>query len=186
MERHWRNHIGDRIKRLRAEKALSLRKLSELTGVSASAIQKIEANRVDPCLSNLLKIARGLEEDVKVFFDEEKKKRFRVIPKSEMKQAFIRRFKSTMVDIHKSARGPMIEIGEVTIKPGGAIDRPYVNLGEIIIYCLEGKGDFVVDGKPLTLSPGDALQLNRVSPELWRNRGKAAFRAMVFNVERSG
>jgi transcriptional regulator with XRE-family HTH domain len=165
---------------------LSLRKLSELTGVSASAIQKIEANSVDPCLSNLVKIARGLEQDIKVFFDEEKEERFRVIRRSEMKQASIRRFKSTMVDIHQSPRGPMLEIAEVTVKPGGAIDRPYVNLGEIIVYGLEGTGYFVVDGKSLTLGPGDALRLNQVSPEVWANDGKKAFRALVFNMERTG
>ena len=53
--------IGEKLKKLRREKDLTLRELSEKTGISLSFISDIEhGRRKNPSIENLQKIARGL------------------------------------------------------------------------------------------------------------------------------
>lgn len=55
------NHIGSQIKALRKERGWTLQKLSGHSGVSISALSKIENSQVAPSFDTLLKIASGLD-----------------------------------------------------------------------------------------------------------------------------
>ena len=57
--------IGTEIKKQREKKGFSLKKLSELSGVSDSIISDIEIGKVkNPGIMTVLKIAKGLEVDI--------------------------------------------------------------------------------------------------------------------------
>ena len=57
--------IGTKIKKQRKKKGFSLKKLSELSGVSDSIISDIETGKVkNPGIMTILKIAKGLEVDI--------------------------------------------------------------------------------------------------------------------------
>ena len=51
--------IGDRVKRARAAKGLSMDALGKLVGVSANMIKKYEHNKSTPSSKNLIKLARS-------------------------------------------------------------------------------------------------------------------------------
>ena len=53
---------------MRRSKGISLRQLSELSGVSKSAIDLIETEQVSPTLDTLCKIAKALDVDVTSLF----------------------------------------------------------------------------------------------------------------------
>ncbi|MGE4274073.1 MAG: helix-turn-helix domain-containing protein [Desulfitobacterium sp.] len=53
--------IGEKLKKLRNDKGLTLRELSEITGVSISFISDIENNRRNPSVEYLQKLAHGLD-----------------------------------------------------------------------------------------------------------------------------
>jgi len=56
--------IGERIKKLRKERDWTLSKTAQQTGLSHSALSRIERNELSPTLGSLNKIARGFSIDV--------------------------------------------------------------------------------------------------------------------------
>ena len=65
IRKRGRKMIGTEIKKQREKKGFSLKKLSELSGVSDSIISDIEIGKVkNPGIMTVLKIAKGLEVDI--------------------------------------------------------------------------------------------------------------------------
>jgi XRE family transcriptional regulator, regulator of sulfur utilization len=62
--------IGQRLKRIRTEKGLSLDAVSELTGVSKPMLAQIERAMSNPTVSTLWKIAEGLKVPFTAFIEE--------------------------------------------------------------------------------------------------------------------
>jgi len=62
--------LGDRIKKLRKEKSLTLKELGERIAMSPSFLSDIENNRTLPSLTRLMDIARELEVTVCELLDE--------------------------------------------------------------------------------------------------------------------
>lgn len=58
---HLNQLVGDNLKRLRAEKSLSLDAVAKLSGVSKSMLGQIERGEVNPTISTLWRIANGLK-----------------------------------------------------------------------------------------------------------------------------
>ena len=58
--------IGERIKKSRNEKSLSLRELATMVDLSASFLSQIEQGKASPSIENLKKIANSL--DVRVSY----------------------------------------------------------------------------------------------------------------------
>jgi transcriptional regulator with XRE-family HTH domain len=63
-----------RLKDWREKRGLSLRKLGELSGVHYISIVKLEAGRLDPQLSTLLKLCRALQVSLSQLVGEQIKK----------------------------------------------------------------------------------------------------------------
>jgi transcriptional regulator with XRE-family HTH domain len=53
-------HIGTKLNKIRTREALTQRDLSERTGLTITAISRIEKNRVEPRLSTVRKLANAL------------------------------------------------------------------------------------------------------------------------------
>ncbi len=62
--------VSERLRRGRAEAALSLQALAKRSGVAASTIQKIERRQMVPSIAVLLKVAHGLGRRPSEFLDE--------------------------------------------------------------------------------------------------------------------
>ena len=78
--------IGERIKKSRNDKGLSLRELASRVDLSASFLSQIEQGKASPSIENLKKIATSL--DVKVSYlieDEEETKNMEVVKRNERK-----------------------------------------------------------------------------------------------------
>lgn len=52
--------IGERLKKLRKEKSMTLKELAEITGISAGYISKIERDNVNPSAGNIQKLSYAL------------------------------------------------------------------------------------------------------------------------------
>ena len=66
--------LGDKIRLLRTEKKVSIRKLSDLTGLSKSTLSDIENNKSKkPTVDTIERVARALEIPISELFDEEQK-----------------------------------------------------------------------------------------------------------------
>lgn len=63
--------LGNKIKKLRLQKKLSLRELSEKIDISISFLSDIENNRSRPSLERLIDLSKGLETSVAYLVGEE-------------------------------------------------------------------------------------------------------------------
>lgn len=66
--------LGSKIKKLRRERKFTLTELSEKSGVSQGYLSRIENGKNDPTFSVLLQIARALQIQVSMLYQEENKK----------------------------------------------------------------------------------------------------------------
>lgn len=66
--------LGKKIKKLRKERKITLMELSEKSGVSQGYLSRIENGKHDPTFSVLLQIARALQIQVSMLYQEEKQK----------------------------------------------------------------------------------------------------------------
>ncbi|MBZ4650926.1 MAG: transcriptional regulator, family [Thermosipho sp. (in: Bacteria)] len=63
--------IGDKIRLLRTQKKISIRKLAEITGLSKSTLSDIENNKSKkPTIDTISKIAKALEISISELFEE--------------------------------------------------------------------------------------------------------------------
>lgn len=63
--------IGDKLKKLRISKEMSLRALAKEAGISKSTLSKIENNQSNPTSATLKKLATALNVDLKDIFEKE-------------------------------------------------------------------------------------------------------------------
>ncbi|HXC93505.1 MAG TPA: helix-turn-helix transcriptional regulator, partial [Geobacteraceae bacterium] len=64
-------NIGQKIRKLRKERRLTLQYLSDLSGLSKPLLSQIENELVIPPIATLLKIAKALKVGIHYFFEEE-------------------------------------------------------------------------------------------------------------------
>lgn len=62
-------HVGEKVRKIRNEKKLSLRQLATMTDMNHAYLSRIENGKVQPSVESLTKIAKALGCDVADFFD---------------------------------------------------------------------------------------------------------------------
>lgn len=164
--------IGPRLRELRLQRGLSLQQLAERAGVSAAAIHKIERNGMVPTITTLLKLADAFDRPVGYFVDEE--------PDGAGPVAF------TPAPARGAAYSPHAGVqaqsisgsyarffldGAVTTVDAGAGSGAGLsqNQGEELLFMLEGRLAFEVDGVEYQLGAGDALHFRTDRPHRWEN-----------------
>lgn len=172
--------IGERIKKSRNDKSLSLRELATMVDLSASFLSQIEQGKASPSIENLKKIATSL--DVRVSYlieDEEVKKNSDLIRKEDRK--FVESIDSnttlsllTSSNIEKSMEPILYEIG-----PGGESGRSfYTHHGEEFIFILEGSLDIYIDEEVHTLYEGDSFYFKSTQRHRFKNSTDRKARAI--------
>lgn len=172
--------IGTQIKNLRLKRALTLKELSELTGLSKPNLSQIENNLVTPPISTLLKISTALGTSIGHFFRESDQESSVVVVRKK--------------DRHGVAKGPHIShIGYqyeplaypkvdksmepfiVHMEPREASDIVYNNhQGEEFLFVLDGSLEFRCGDTVVELYKGDSLYFDSATPHGYRGIGGVA------------
>ena len=63
--------VGEKIKKLREEKGMSLAELAEASGFSSALLSQIENHMISPPLGTLIKLAGSMEVPIGYFFEDE-------------------------------------------------------------------------------------------------------------------
>jgi len=164
---------GDRIRRIREERGLSIRDLSSRTGIDMAALRRIESGEAIPALGQLVRLGRALD----------MKMGYLISPGID----------ETMTVVHKNERRPVSRYGEtksmlcgysyeslapekaerfmepfiVTLVPTDAEDFS-THAGQEFIYVLKGDVKVQVGDRIDFLKPGDAAYYDSVEPHLVR------------------
>jgi transcriptional regulator with XRE-family HTH domain len=182
--------VGEKIKKLREDSAVSLKELEERTGLSSAVLSQIENHLVSPPLGTLIRIAKALNVKPSHFFDEHPDKAFTLVRKDERKP--VSRFASkrgvaygyAYESLGHDMKGRHMEPFLVTLEPSAQKDpKPSSHDGEEFIFVLEGEVDVTLGDHSDLLRPGDTIYYDsqiahRVS---CHGEGKARILAIIYS-----
>jgi transcriptional regulator with XRE-family HTH domain len=168
-----RESPGDRVRRIREERGLSIKDLSSRTGIDVAALKRIESGETIPALGQLVRLGRALD----------MKMGYLISPGID----------ETMTVVHKDERRPVSRYGETksmlcgysyeSLAPEKAerFMEPFIitlvptetedfstHAGQEFLYVLEGEVKVQVGDRIDFLKRGDAAYYDSVEPHLVR------------------
>jgi transcriptional regulator with XRE-family HTH domain len=155
--------VGEKIKELREDHALSLEELAKRIGISPSVLNQIENHLVSPPLGTLIKIARALNVSVSDFFGgegasyslvrkDERKKVSRFASKDGISYGYS--YESLGFDKKDRQMEPfLVTLQKTPMEAKSLSSHP----GEEFIYVLEGKVKVQLGDHSDILEPHDSI-----------------------------
>ncbi|MBN2079834.1 MAG: cupin domain-containing protein [Spirochaetes bacterium] len=163
--------LGHSLSRLRKRKKLSIEELSELTGLSASHLEEIEAGTSFAPVGDMLKIARALTVDPDELLrsgSEMEKEKNRVNVFTQREQAY--RYEV----LTPGAKRDHLRAFRVVIPPRS--EHPSVNYrheGEEFVYVLRGEVEIEVGNRKNHLTKDESIHFNSSVRHALKNPGNS-------------
>ena len=182
------DQIGDRIKRMREEKGLSITELSQLTGYEEQLLEDIERNEVCPQLGTMIKMSKALDSALQRLISGEGRKMYAVTRRSE--RSVVSRSTSrkgarsayTYMSLAPEVKGRHMEALIVQLEALPDEERS-VHSGEEFIYVLEGKVELHIGEEHFVLEPGDSSYYLSTTPHLLSaQKDRATILAVIYSA----
>lgn len=179
--------VGDRIKRLREEKGLSIKALSQLTGFEEQMLEAIEANTLSPQLGTLIRLSKALDSAFQRLISEEGEKLYvitrrqdrKVVSRSTTKKG--QKSAYTYMSLAPEVKGRHMEPLVVQLEEKGD-DHPSVHAGEEFIFVLDGIVVLEIGEECFTLEPGDSAYYLSTTPHILpAAEGRATIVAVIYS-----
>lgn len=176
---HLNRLIGDNLKRIRAEKSLSLDSVAKMSGVSKSMLGQIERGEVNPTISTVWKIANGLKVSFSAIVSRPQQE-FEVVLGGEIEPLLesdggFRNFPLFPFDAERG-----FEMFSVEVDPGVFLKAdPHGPGTEEFITVTEGRLDLIVGEDEHALLAGDAIRFRSDTPHSYRNPAEAVLRLVM-------
>jgi len=163
--------LGEKIRKIRLEKKISLRDLAQKTQLTPSFISQMERDLVEPSITSLRRIAEAMEVPIFRFLMDDKQPS-PLVRKSERK--ILKMPKSRLVyellspDLDKS-----MEMWIGKLEPGAvSCDEALTHPGEECILVLQGVMEVILGEESYTLHEGDSIYYYGTIPHQLINKGK--------------
>ena len=172
--------IGTQVKNLRIKRALTLKDLSDMTGLSKANLSQIENNLVTPPIATLLKISTALGVAIGQFFQQTESESAIVVVRKSDRYGVAKGPHITHVGYqYEPLAYPKIDKNMepfiVHMEEREADDIVYNNhRGEEFLFVLGGVLEFRCNDKIVTLFEGDSLYFDSSLPHGYRGIGGRA------------
>jgi len=159
---------GQRFRRLRQKRNLSLVQVARATGVSVGFLSALERGQMRASIATLRRIARYYGTNLLSFFDASKKNS-RLVKTPERR----------ILETTKGVRMELLAWGNKAmephlfrIKPGSGSGEPYTHEGEEFLHIIRGEFEiWLGEEEHYKLKSGDSLYFESSTPHRWRNPG---------------
>lgn len=180
------NDIGQKVKDLRTQKNLTLKEVSEATGISIGFLSQFERGMSTIAIDSLSKIAKTLEVDLGTFFTIKKGTHhsFDLIRGYEREVAnvsekFIQY--NLVEDVTDTALLP--RVFQVLPILDGEKEMPmYSHEGNEFIYVLEGILTLQIEEKVMQLYPEDSVYIDSKYLHNWKNETSKMVKILTVNT----
>lgn len=160
--------ISKRIKEWRLERKLTLKELSEKTGLSISFLSQVERASSSIAITSLKKIADAVEVPITSFFEDYANQNY-IVKQEEQKPFRIEGSGSIYTRLGGVFPGRTIEPLLVTLPAGQSTGKQMSHPGEEFYYVLEGVVVFDVEGKEYIVRTGDSIHFPSTIPHSMQN-----------------
>lgn len=166
-------NIGEKIKSLRIEKAMSAEEVSRKSGISESIIAEIENHKVSPPLGHIISLANALQVTLGELFEDSADSPFCIVRSNDRKT--VSRFNSadgktggySYESLGHQKQNRQMEPFLVTLAPTeGSQVEPNQHVGEEIIFVLEGQVEVRLADHTDVLNPGDSIYYDSNLPHV--------------------
>jgi len=174
--------VGERIRRVRTGRGLTLSALGAAVGLSAAALSRIERGEAGTSIANLIRIADRLGLGVADLFE----------PAAEPPDAgYVLTKAAAGADLVPAAgyayrrlagdiAGGRLDAFELTYPVGAPREMALVSHGgEEMLYLIAGLVEFQVGTARFLMEPGDCLHLDCTKPHMGRNAGDVPARMLM-------
>ena len=157
-------NIGQKIKKLRLAKKLTLQAVARETGFSPALISQIENNNVSPPIATLSKIAKFFDVKVGMFFTEDEEEcRYEVVRASERKvvSRVISRAGTSQGYSYESLsfrkQNKKMEPFLLSVTERVAEENTYSHDGEEFLYVMKGNAELLLEDERIQLGEDDCV-----------------------------
>jgi transcriptional regulator with XRE-family HTH domain len=174
--------VGARVKSLREAMDLSLRDLSERSGVSAPMLSQVERGDTSPTLAVAQKIAAGLDLTLSQLLRLDEDRHVVVVRAKDRRTR--RRRGHKVEELTPPLPGQRSDVSEHTLAPGaatGAPDDPPVHEpgSRETAVVLEGSLELFIDGQRHQLTGGDSVTFDADLPHHFENNSSSDARLIA-------
>ncbi|WP_077302421.1 helix-turn-helix domain-containing protein [Virgibacillus pantothenticus] len=161
-------NLHKKIKNLRLEKEMTLKDLSEVTGLSVSFLSQIERGSSSLAITSLKKISDAFQINMASFFEEIENHNY-ALHKDEQKPFTIEG--SGVKHVRLAGKFPerKLEPMLVTLPPKQPFIEKYSHPGEEFYFVLKGMVIFRVEGMEYVLNEGDTIHFPSEKVHEWKN-----------------
>ena len=178
--------IGERVKRMREEKGLTLDELSNLTGFEVEFLKRIENNEVQPQLGTMMRLSKALDSAFGRLVSGVGNKLYSITRKNEQKiisrstskkgQQKAYTYKSLAPEVQGRHMEALIVQLETLSEP-----EPSCHDGEEFIYVLDGLVSLRIGEDSFDLEPGDSAYYLSTTPHIiMAKEGSATILAVLY------
>lgn len=163
--------LGQKIRDKRIELGLSIKDLSESTGLTSGFISQVERDQTEPSITSLRKIAKGLDVAVFYFFVEDENNTM-IVRKGKRQKI---RFPDSKLeyDLLSPDLNRRMEMFYASLQPGAdTCEEPLSHPGEEVLLVLTGELMIQIDSESYHLLEGDSIYYFASSPHRIVNCGK--------------
>jgi len=163
-------HPGQRFRRLRTRRGLSLAQVARATKVSVGFLSALERGQMHSSISTLRRIARFYRTNILSLFET-----------AAENPRLVRPNQRKILETTPGVRMELLAWGQTVmephlfrVKPGGGSGESYSHEGEEFLHILRGEFEIWLNGKEhYRLKPGDSLYFESSTPHRWRNPGRS-------------
>lgn len=160
--------IYNKIKALRKNQGMTLKELSDKTGLSVSFLSQIERGNTSLAITSLKKIASALGESMVYFFEGEDDIHYATHEK-EQKPFRIGSSKITLANLSSHFPDRKMDTFIITLDPKHQDPEMVQHPGEEFYYVLEGEVIIYINDKTYHLKKGDAIHFPSTISHKWEN-----------------
>ena len=160
---------GQRFRRLRLRRQLSLAQVARATGVSVGFLSALERGQMRCSIGTLRRIARFYKTNIISLFETNGDAQHLVRP-SERK----------ILETSANVRMELLAWGNTAmephlfrVKPGGGSGESYAHEGEEFLFVLRGELKIALDSEEYHLKRGDSFYFESATPHHWKNPGRS-------------
>ena len=170
--------VGERVRRVRESRGLSLQDISLRTDIDVSMLKQIEEGALAPPLGTIIKLAKALEMKIGYFISGEEDRAYtivrrddrKVVSRYDSKRAKYYGYEYESLAPHKKDRH--MEPFLVTLEPAETEEERSAHDGQEFIFVLEGNMEVRLGGEIHILEPGDTIYYDSTIPHLVKCHGK--------------
>src|SRR5580693_400334 len=160
---------GQRFRRLRARRGLSLAQVAQATGVSVGFLSALERGQMRSSVATLRRIARYYRTNILSLFEAARENPRLVRPAQRKVLETTAGVRMELLAWGNTAMEPHL----FRVKPNGGSGESYTHEGEEFLHILRGEFEIWLGNEEhYRLKTGDSLYFESSTPHRWKNPGK--------------